>query len=188
MAGVGYACQSVTGAADGTKFIDSQSAAKPFLLTVTLEEFTAPYAAGAKYVDRYSAAKFETFSQVPPAANIARDKEMFGGNLLPSLRRAAAAATALDAEVGTLLARLSQKKLLDNTLIIFTAPTGSLLGRHGLWGGGDASNPINFFEEVIATPMIWTWPARVAPLGVRPELVSALDLVPTLCDLTPADL
>jgi arylsulfatase A-like enzyme len=188
MGAAGYACQPVTGGPDAVKFIDAQSAAKPFLLTVTLEEFTAPYAAAAKYLDRYSAAKFETFSQVPPAANIARDKEMFGGNLLPSLRRAAAAATALDAEVGTLLAKLSQKKLLDNTLIIFTAPTGSLLGRHGLWGGGDASNPINFFEEVVATPMIWTWPARVPPLAVRPELVSALDLVPTLCDLTPADL
>jgi len=188
MGGVGYECQSVTGAAEGAKFLDSQSAAKPFLLIVTLEEFIAPYAAGSKYLDRYSAAKFETFTQIPPAANIARDKEMLGGNLLPSLRRAAAAVTALDSEAGTLIAKVSQKRLQDNTLIVFTSPTGSLLGRHGLWGGGDASDPINFFEEVIATPMIWTWPARVAPLAVRPELMSALDLVPTVCDLTPAEL
>ena len=187
LAGVGYACQTTSSGAAAAQFIDGQTASKPFLLTASFQDFVPPYASGAKFLDRYLAVKFDTFAQEPAARNIVRDKEMFGGNLLPNLRKAAAAATALDAEVGALVARLSQKKLLDNTLIIFTAPTGSLLGRHGLWGGGDSSEPVNFFEEVIATPMIWSWPARVAPLSVRPEMVSAADLVPTLCDLTPAD-
>jgi arylsulfatase A-like enzyme len=184
----GYACQTTTGGTAAVGFIDAQTGSKPFLLTAAFSDFAPPYAIGAKFLDGYLPAKFDTFAQVPAASNIARDKEMFGGNLLPSLRKAAAAATALDAEVGALVAALSRKKLLDNTLIIFTAPTGSLLGRHGLWGGGDASDPVNFYDEAIATPMIWSWPARIVPLGVRPEMVSAVDLVPTLCDLTPADL
>jgi arylsulfatase A-like enzyme len=181
----GYVCQY---GASAQQFIDEQSAAKPFLLIATLRDFTAPYPTATKFLDRYASVKFDTFVQEPAARNIARDKEMFGANLLPNLRRVAAAATAIDDETGALVAKLTQKKLLDNTLVIFTAPSGSLLGRHGLWGAGDASDPLNFFEEVIATPMIWSWPARIAPLGARPELVSALDLVPTLCDLTPAEL
>ena len=35
--------------------------------------------------------------------------------------------------------------------------------------------------------MIWTWPARIPPSSTRPEVVSAFDLLPTLCDLTPAE-
>ena len=184
----GYATQAVSSGADAVKFLDAQSAAKPFLLTVSLSGFAPPYSSGANFLERYAAARFDTMEQAPPAANIASGQDMFGANLLSSLRKAAAAATALDEEVGAITTRLSQKKLLDNTLVIFTAPTGSLVGRHGLWGGAEASNPPNCFEEVITTPMIWTWPARVTPLGMRPELVSAFDLVPTLCDLTPAEL
>ena len=77
---------------------------------------------------------------------------------------------------------------MGDTLIVFTSPCGSLFGRHGLWGAGDASDPVNMFEEVVAPPMIWSWPGRVPPLAVRPEVVSAYDLVPTICDITPAEL
>src|ERR1035441_9678412 len=113
---------------------------------------------------------------------------MLGAPLLANLRRVAAATTALDVEIGALVATLTRKKLLDNTLIIFTSPCGSLFGRHGLWASGDASAPVNMYEEAIATPLVWSWPGHVVPLAARPELVSASDLVPTLCDITPAEL
>src|SRR5205085_4155518 len=48
---------------------------------------------------------------------------------------------------------------------------------------GDASDPVNMYEESVAAPLIWSWPSRVPPQGVRPEIVSAYDLVPTLCDV-----
>jgi arylsulfatase A-like enzyme len=66
----------------------------------------------------------------------------------------AAATSAFDAEVGSVLDALAQKKLSEHTLFIFTAPSGSLLSAHGLWGDGEASDPINMFEEVVDTPMI----------------------------------
>jgi arylsulfatase A-like enzyme len=184
----GYTTQSANSSTEAIQFLDAQSAAKPFFLTVSLAGFAPPYPGAARFLDLFATAKFPTWEQTPAASNIAADQDKFGANLLPSLRKAAAAVTAIDEEVGNLTAKLLQKKLLDNTLIIFTAPTGTLVGRHGLWGGSASSDPANFFEEVIAPPMIWTWPARVTPLGVRPEMVSGFDLVPTLCDLTPADL
>ena len=42
------------------------------------------------------------------------------------------------------------------------------------------------YDEAVATPMIWSWPGHVPAQGVRPEMVSAYDLVPTLCELLAA--
>jgi arylsulfatase len=44
------------------------------------------------------------------------------------------------------------------------------------------------FEEVVATPMLWSWAGHVVPTATRPEMISAYDLVPTICDITPAEL
>jgi arylsulfatase A-like enzyme len=189
LAAAGYAIAAAGSGDEAVKIIDAPPAGKPMFLTVNLNGFTPPYAAGAKFLDRYAASKWESFEQIPAARNIVpADAGLFGAGLPGNLRKAAAALTALDDEVGAIQAKLAQKKMVDSTLVIFTAPTGTLLGRHGLWGGSAGSDPTNFYEEVIATPMIWTWPARVAPFGSRPEIVSAFDLVTTLCDLTPANL
>ena len=136
----------------------------------------------------YAQAKLDNFAREAVAANAVRDKDMMGPNLLANLRRVAAATSLVDAEIGALVAKLTQKKLIDNTLIIFTSPSGSLFGRHGLWGSGDASDPVNMYEEVVATPMLWSWRGHVVPQATRPEMVSAYDLVPTICDITPARL
>ena len=183
LGGIGYACGTRADGAEAARFLDAQSAAKPFFLTAAL----APYASLPE-AGPYAQAKLDTFAQEAAAKNAARGKEMLGAPLLANLRRVAAATTALDLEIGALVAKITQKKLLDNTLIILTSPCGSLFGRHGLWASGDASDPVNMYEEAIATPMVWSWSGHVVPLATRPEVVSAYDLVPTICDITPAQL
>jgi arylsulfatase A-like enzyme len=183
LGGAGYACGTTANGAEAAKFLDAQSAAKPFFLTAGFAPYAALPDAGA-----YAQAKLDTFTQEAAAKNAARGKEMLGAPLLANLRRVAAATTALDAEIGALVAKVTQKKLLDNTLIIFTSPCGSLFGRHGLWASGDASDPVNLYEEAVATPMVWSWAGHVVPMATRPEMVSAFDLVPTICDITPAGL
>ena len=183
LGGIGYACGTGADAAEALRFLEAQSAAKPFFLTAALAPYASLPDAGA-----YAQAKLDTFAQEAAAKNAARGKEMLGAPLLANLRRVAAATTALDLEIGALMAKIAQKKLLDNTLIIFTSPCGSLFGRHGLWASGDASDPVNMYEEAIATPMVWSWSGHVVPLATRPEMVSAYDLVPTICDITPAQL
>jgi arylsulfatase A-like enzyme len=184
LGGIGYACGNTGGGAAALQFLDGQAPGKPFFLTANF----APFATLPSDPGPYAQAKFGTFVQEAPAKNAARGKDMLGAALLGNLRKVAAATSALDAEIASLVSRLVQKKLLGGTLMIFTSPCGSLFGRHGLWASGDASDPVNFFEEVVATPMIWSWPGRVPPLAVRPEIASAYDLVPTLCDITPAEL
>src|ERR1039458_10355474 len=172
LGGIGYACGTSAGVTEAAGFLGAQSAAKPFFLTAAL----APYA---------NLPDAGTYAQEAAAKSAARGKEMLGASLLDNLRRVAAATTALDVAIGALVAKITQKKLLDNTLIVFTSPCGSLFGRHGLWASGDASDPVNMFEEAIASPMVWSWAGHVVPLATRPEMVSAYDLVPTICDITP---
>jgi arylsulfatase A-like enzyme len=182
-AGLGYAVHAAEIGAAG-EFLDRQAAGKPFFLTVGYPHLEPPYGGVAqKYLDLYAQAKFETLNlERGPAANAQRGKEMLG-DIVAGMRKAAAAVTALDAEVGTVVSRLSQKGLRDHTLVIFTSSCGSLWGRHGLWGSGDASEPVNMYEEAVITPLIWSWIGHVPAQAVRPELVSTYDLVPTLCDL-----
>ena len=187
LGGVGYTCQTVTGGAEAGKFLEAQSAGKPFLLIAGF----APYQAApdAKYLAPYAQVKFDTLAQEPAAKNAARNREMMGrDDLTANLRKMAAATTAFDDQIGALTAAIAQKRLADRTLFVFTSTCGSLLSGHGLWGDGEASDPINMYDEVINTPMLWTWPGRVPPLAVRPEMVSGADLVPSLCVLTGADL
>ena len=185
VASLGYVSNATDSGAAG-QFLDQQTAGKPFFLTVDCAYLRTPYdGVPRKYRDLYAQVKFAAFSQEAPAKNAARDKEMLS-DLATNQRLAAAAVTALDDDVAALLARLSEKALLDRTLIVFTSTCGSLLGRHGLWDSAPASDPPNMYEEVVATPLVWSWQGRVPPQLTRPELVSAYDLLPTLCDLTGA--
>jgi arylsulfatase A-like enzyme len=185
--GAGYACAAADGAT-AAKSLDQQAAGKPFFLTVDYAHLRPPYdGVPRKYRDLYAQVKFATFSQEAPAKNAARDKELLS-DLALHQRQVAAAVTALDDDLAALLSRLSEKRLLDQTLIIFTSTCGSLLGRHGLWDSAQASDPANMYEEVVSTPLVWSWQGRVPPQLTRPELVSAYDLLPTLCDLAGAGL
>jgi arylsulfatase A-like enzyme len=185
LAGAGYNCQSAAGPG-AAQFLASLDTAKPFLLTASFAPYQNP--PDAKYLAPYAQSKFDTWAQEPAAKNAARNREMMGRNLLANLRTVAAATTAFDDQVGAILAAIAQKKLTDRTLVILTSSSGSLFGAHGLWGDGDASDPVNMYEEVVNTPMLWKWPPRVPPGAVRPEMVSAYDFLPTMCVLTGADL
>jgi arylsulfatase A-like enzyme len=177
----GYACNA-TDAVNAARHIDAATPGKPIFLTVNLTSPRAPYEGLAqKYRDLYAQTPFDTFNPEPPAANARAGKEQMA-NTVASLRNYGAAVSAMDSEVESVLARIAQKKIGDNTLVIFTSTCGALLSHHGLWGAGDASDPVNMYDEVVGTPMIWSWPLRVPPQGVRPEIVSAYDLVPTVCE------
>jgi arylsulfatase A-like enzyme len=172
LAGQGYSAQSISDPAAANGFLDGQSAGKPFALTVHL---AMPGESEAqKHLAAYAETKFEAIG--PERGEAVRDP-------LASLRGGAASITALDEQVQSVIAKLTQKNLRDSSLVIFTSSCGALLSRHGLWGAGDATTPPNFFEESIRTPMLWSWPGKVPTHGVRPELISSYDLLPSIADL-----
>jgi hypothetical protein len=181
LAGIGYVCGDTSGGAAALQFLDAQSAGKPFFLTASF----APFANLPSDAGSYAQVKFETLTQEAPARNAARGKEMLGANLVANLRKVAAATTTLDSEIGRLVARLTQKKLLGKPLIIFTAPTDrSSAGTVGL------GRCLRSRETCTRR-----WRRRCSgldrtrsALAVRPEVVSAYDLSPRHLRHHPAEL
>lgn len=76
----------------------------------------------------------------------------------------------MDGQVGELLAKLAADGLVDNTLVVFWSASGRGLPGRAVWLG----------ESTTRVPMIARWPSTIAAGGVRKDLVSVLDLPPTM--------
>lgn len=164
-------------------FLDRQSAGKPFFLTASYGMALEGHA--PRYYEMYAKSTFEAMGRDPVSPRAAAGKDKLN-DVVANIRKFAAATTALDDQIPALLAKLHERSLRDNTLIVFTSSNGSLLGRHGLWGDGEASNPVNMYEEVAAVPMIWNWPGQVPVESVRNEVVSLYDFAPSLAEAAGA--
>ena len=95
----------------------------------------------------------------------------------------------LDASVGELVKYLRDSGLEQNTLVIFMSDNGPVIpprgpGSAGPWSGGKFSCE----EGGVRVPAIMRWPGRIRPGRVVDEIVSSLDLFPTLVALTGATL
>lgn len=93
----------------------------------------------------------------------------------------------VDARVGRILAAIDDNGLRENTLVIFTADNGveSTAQQRGLEHGDDPNGPLRgvkreVWEGGTRVPFIVRWPGRVAPGTVTDELISQVDIFPTL--------
>lgn len=82
----------------------------------------------------------------------------------------------VDAEVGRLVGHLDRLGLAGNTVVAFTSDHGDMLGSHGLFDKGF------MYEEAHRVPLIVRYLGHLTPRR-RNELVSNMDLLPTILDL-----
>jgi len=187
LGGAGYTAQEGDANA-ALQFLDGQTAGKPFFFTLNCPSLQPPYDnVPQKYLDLYAKQPFDGYAPEMPAANAASGKGMLP-RTLANVRNAAAALTAIDDMVKPVLDKLRAKGLQDSTMVVFAAASGGLWGRHGLWDAAPASDPPNMFDDAVATPIFWSWPGHIPGVAHRPELVSAYDFVPTVCELLSLDL
>jgi arylsulfatase A-like enzyme len=85
--------------------------------------------------------------------------------------------TAIDDNVGKLLALLDELKLADDTVVCFSSDNGYFLGEHGL---GDKRSA---YEEALRIPMLVRYPRLIAPGRTDDHLVLNVDPAPTILDL-----
>ena len=85
-------------------------------------------------------------------------------------------ATAMDYQVGDILADLNRLKLSDNTIVFF-------FGDHG-WGMPRGKRWV--YDSGIHVPLIVRWPGHIKPGSVREDLVSFIDFAPTVLSLAGA--
>ncbi len=82
-----------------------------------------------------------------------------------------------DGLIGQVLSALHASGLAEDTIVVYTSDHGESAGENGLWWKSQ------FYEHGVGVPMIWSGPGL--PAGqVRAEVVSLLDLGPTLAELT----
>jgi len=84
----------------------------------------------------------------------------------------------IDDQIGRIISAMRDQGLLDNTIVVFTADHGETLGSHG----GLTDKGFTHFEETQRIPLIVRFPDGRWAGTVRDELVSLIDLYPTLCD------
>jgi len=81
-----------------------------------------------------------------------------------------------DEVVGEVLAGLAESGQADNTVVIYVSDHGESAGRNGLWWKS------SFYDHSVGVPMILAGPG--VPAGeTRSEVVSLLDLAPTLAEI-----
>jgi len=109
----------------------------------------------------------------------------------------AAMITRMDADIGRLLEKLTQLKIQDNTLILFTSDNGThreggakpeFFNSSGPWRGIKR----DLYEGGIRVPMIAWWPGKIPAGRVSDQVWAFWDVFPTLAQLgnaeTPKDL
>lgn len=97
-----------------------------------------------------------------------------------------ACVASVDENIGRLLDYLENRKMLDNTFIIYTSDQGFFLGEHGWY------DKRFMYEESLGTPLVMRYPQRMAGGLESDQLVLNLDLAPTILEAAglevPADM
>jgi len=89
----------------------------------------------------------------------------------------------IDDQLGRVLAKLDERWLADNTLVIFTTDHGDMVGAHGCIGKSITS----FFDDLVRIPLVMRFPGRIPAGTVVPQPVSQIDFMPTILDYLGQD-
>jgi choline-sulfatase len=162
---------------------------RPFFLTVSFTHPHDPYAIRAEYWNRYEDREIDPprVGSLPLERLDAHSRRLRRVSAMDYLevteddvRRARrayyGAISYVDDQVGELLATLRTFGLAKNTIVLFTADHGELLGERGLW------YKMHLFEWAVRVPLIVHAPGRFARRRVGGP-VSLIDLLPTVVEL-----
>jgi arylsulfatase A-like enzyme len=168
----GYTTQLL--GADAVRFINRQTADRPFYLYLTFNAPHTPYQAPQDYIDRY------------------RHIED------PTRRTYAGMVACLDDEIGKVVAALEAQGLRDNTLILFHSDNGGTRSAKFAGQMADLSKvklPCDngpyregkgtLFEGGLRVAALANWPGRIKPQTVD-GIIHAVDIHPTFAALAGA--
>ena len=96
-------------------------------------------------------------------------------------RAALAMCENVDWNVGRVLAKLDELKLKENTIVIYFSDNGPNSWR---WNGGMKGRKATVDEGGLRVPFLIRWPDHIRPGTKIPQIAGAIDLMPTLCEMT----
>ena len=154
--------------AQALKWIDAQRTAKqPFFAYIPLNAAHGPHVVPEKYYQHYLG-----------KPGVSEDTAKFFGML-----------ENIDTNFGTLLAKLQEWGIADNTLVIFLASDNGGTAGRTIFNAGMRGGKNTPYQGGTRVPCFFRWPAGGIPAGAECDALSAhLDLFPTLAELTGATL
>jgi iduronate 2-sulfatase len=162
---------------------------RPFFLAVGFVRPHVPLVAPVQYFDRYDRDRMEApwfpendLDDVPEIIREYKSNDSTYG-VTPELHKGLleayyASVSFMDAQAGRVLDALEEQGLRENTIVVFSADHGYLLGHH------DKYQKQHLFEESTRVPFILSVPwLDEEHGGVTNEITELIDLYPTLADL-----
>jgi arylsulfatase A-like enzyme len=164
--GKGYLADDLTGHA--IEFI-RRNRTRPFFCYLPLNTPHSPMQVPDRFYDRLAN------RDLPMRARADQPEE-------PAMTRAAMAMCEnIDWNVGRMLDALQRGSLANDTIVIYFSDNGPNSWR---WNGGMKGRKGSVDEGGVRAPLLIRWPGRI-PGGARiPQIAGAIDLLPTLADLT----
>jgi len=138
---------------------------RPFFLYLSWGPPHPPRKAPEAFLRRYDPRAFRLAANVPDHYEAKAREGMHGYYAL---------CTAVDANLGRVLAALDELRLADDTIVVFTSDHGDMLGAHGLEFKGLP------YEESSRIPLLIRYPRKLGRDVDNDTLVSNADLMPTL--------
>ena len=176
------------------EFLREKDPVKPFFLKTSFSRPHSPYDAPEYYFNKYmnkdlpepSIGDWAGIHDIPVEA---KDIDAWHGRIKPSQIKEARAGyygsiEHIDHQLGRILNYLKRYHMLDNTMIIFTADHGDMLGDHNMW------RKTYGYEGSARIPMIVMLPKELQD-GVVPRSdspVSLYDIMPTILDIIGMDI
>ncbi len=120
---------------------------------------------------------FERFARLEPkmrAKNPAQED-------VPFTRAALAMCENIDWNVGRVLAKLDELKLAGDTIVVYFSDNGPNSWR---WNGRMKGRKGSVDEGGLRVPFLIRWPGHIRAGARVPQIAGAIDLLPTLADLT----
>lgn len=180
----------------------------PFFCWATFYRPHQPYNPLKKYMDRYDVSEwgdgrinessikkpeslYEPKENIPPMMQSIRE----GGNKVWNVDKAFAneqlwrdyvggyyaLVTEMDHLIGEILNTLDEAGMAEETIVIYVSDHGDFVGNHGMVEKTAAGQ--NVYEDILNVPLIIRYPGNKQNGTRNAELVSLVDIYPTLVDL-----
>ena len=166
---------------ESTRFLEKRNQDKPFLLYLSYYNIHTPIQAYRKHIDHYQK-KAEKFSGTTPT-----EQEHLGQTRMRQDNPALASmVAAVDDSVGTLLAKLNELGLSDDTVVIFFSDNGGLSTKAKM--GPGSNSPLRagkgwLYEGGVREPTIIRAPGVTQAGSVSNQPMVSMDFFPTMLEL-----
>lgn len=178
-------------------YLERRDTTSPFLLYLAP---TAPHDPWTeenhprRYLDLYRGCDFPSVPREQPHPWTRWRKRDFNwafADPVSSLTGYCASLSAVDDLIGRVRSKLRTRGLEDNTVIIFTSDNGFSCGHRGIWGKGNGTWPLNFFENSVRVPFVLYIPPALRQHyphlpAVVTDRTSAISVFATICTLARA--